>query len=571
MGEDNLSKSVGISSLAKRCEKNSERDCQRIMVNQFGLSLPLEKHRIPVDENYSLPVLSLSEWARFLVLENHWHLVVGLHRPNWEREDKILQKFWSCYQLQNPGHMVFEMARRGEIDLAKTAPFVAHGDEGRGRKNCAFLVLSFHSLLGKGIAAQRRSRTKKPPFLKMWCNYEGHTYTSRFLMAAVAKHLYTNANSKVFDDLMHFASTEANNMLTTGVSHPIRGNFRIAVLNVVGDWPWLVKSGGLERSFMNVKKHKETAGQARRPQKGVCHLCSAGKNAGIDGEQIGTRKPAWLDTMYIDDPFRQPLTPWLSLPHQRGEAPALFHYDVFHTFHLGCGKAVVASVLVLLAEQRPETNIDARMSAVSDDYLRWCKNNRKRAYISKLTKEALNYTSTNCFPNAGWHKGDLTTTMMEYLEDRFRKENWSDQLLRLSGEAVCAANECLRTLYRGELWLEPCVAKQASELGLKFLRRYGACARAAVQNARTLFVLQPKLHAWHHLMLSLLYGSQRGPTLNVLAFATQPSEDFLGRPSRLSRRVTASDKCSDRVIDRYLRACFHQWVKAGIIVTTKGM
>ena len=539
-------------------------------MNQFHLSLPIPKRYIPVNDRYSLPVLSLTDWSEFLVRENHWHIVVGLQKPDWKREEQILDKFWALYERQYPQHPIYEKARRGEIKLSRTAPFVCHGDEGRGRKHSAVLVISFHSLLGKGVAVQRKSRTKKAPYLKLWLNYEGHSYTNRFLMAAVGKHLYTNSNTHVFQDLMQFGAVEANNMFTTGVSHPVRGKFWIATLNIVGDWPWLCKAGQLERSFMNVEKHKPNA-RTNNPSipKGVCHLCSAGR-VGCDFEEIATRSPTWLQTVYADNPFRVPATPWLSLPHQEGESPSLFFFDVFHTFHLGCGKALLGSTLALLAEQRPETNIDDRFKGLSDDYIGWCRVNAKRPYITKLTKETINYPTTRSYPNGGWHKGDLTTTLMKYIEDRFKREDWSGEpMLLLSGQAACAANDCLRILYKGELFLKPAAAKEASELGLRFLRRYCACARIANQNARTLFVLQPKLHAWHHLMLYLYHGSEKGPTLNILAWGTQQSEDFLGRPSRLSRRVTASDKCSDRVIERYLRASYHQWVKAGLIITSR--
>lgn len=567
VGEKALAKSPGLSKLAKRSEKNSERDCQRIMVSQFGLGLPIPKSRIRVHDKYSLPILSLRDWASFLVRENHWHMLCGLHRPDWEREERILEMFWSLYEVQYPQHPVFEKARQGELCLARCAPCVVHGDEGRGRKRSAFLVVSVHSLLGKGIAGQRKSRSKKPPYLKMWCNYEGHTYTSRFLLAAVGKDLYTKSNSRVFEDLMEFAATDCSNLLNHPIRHPVRGNFHIAVLNVVGDWPWLCKAGQLERSFANVQKHKEKSTNSK-PSKGVCHLCSAGK-AQWDWEEIGSRNPKWLESVFAEDPFKSPRTPWCALPHQMGESPSLFFFDLFHCCHLGVGKYILGTILVLLAQRRPEGNTEERFEGLTADYLAWCKRNRRRPYLSKITATLLNWPTTASFPNASWHKGDLTNTMCHYVEHRFKHEDWSDNnLLALGGEAVCALNDCLRILYKGELWLQPAVAREASEYGLRFLRRYGAGARIAQQNKQSLYVLQPKLHAWHHLMLFLLHQSQKGRTLNILAFGTQPSEDFIGRPSRLSRRVTASEKCSDRVIDRYLRSCHHEWVKAGMIINT---
>ena len=555
--------------LAKRSEKNSERDCQRLMVNKFGLGLPIPKSEIRVHDTFSLPVLSLTDWVTFLVRQNHWHILCGLLRPDWEREERILERFWTLYEAQFPKNPVFEKARRGEICLKRTAPCVLHGDEGRSRKRTAFLVVSVHSLLGRGTAAQRKSTNKKPPYLKMWMNYEGHTYTTRFLIAAVAKQHYTNANSKVFDDLMQFAAESCQHMLDVGVNHPTRGQFWVAVVNIIGDWPWLCKAGGLERSFSNVQKHTEKSNKAKDP-KGVCHLCCAGK-IGWLWEEIGTKEPSWLQTMYLEDPFKSADMPWLTLPHQPGESPSLFFFDCFHTVHLGIGKYILGSVLVLLMQRRPETNVEDRFDGLTQEYRSWCKTKKKRPYLTKITKELLNYPTSTSYPNAGWHKGELTTTMLEFVEDKFKNEDWSDcPLLALGGEAVLALNACMRMLYKGDLWLPSLVAREASEYGFRFLRRYGACARMAHTNQKTLFVLQPKLHAWHHLMVFMFRQSQQGrKAINILAYATQPSEDFIGKPSRLSRRVTTSEQASSRVIDRYLRSCFDKWTKAGLIIPPK--
>jgi hypothetical protein len=208
------------------------------------------------------------------------------------------------------------------------------------------------------------------------------------------------------------------------------------------------------------------------------------------------------------------------------------------------------------------------MEALGQDYISFCKGRGKRPFMTKLNKESLNYPTTHCFPNGSWHKGELTTMLMQYVEHRFSNEDWSDfpVSLRLSGEAAVAVNASMRVLYSGKAWLSVSEAREAAEQGLRFLRRYRDLCKISHGEGRTLFVLQPKFHAYHHLMIYLLEGSSRGAVLNPLCYATQPSEDFVGRPSRLSRRVTSQRPCADRVIDRYLRSCYHQWVKAGFIV-----
>ena len=48
----------------------------------------------------------------------------------------------------------------------------------------------------------------------------------------------------------------------------------------------------------------------------------------------------------------------------------------------------------------------------------------------------------------------------------------------------------------------------------------------------------PKLHYFHHIALDMLRQSSNGPwVMNCLATSVQQQEDFVGRPSRVSRRV----------------------------------
>ena len=106
-------------------------------------------------------------------------------------------------------------------------------------------------------------------------------------------------------------------------------------IGLVGDWPWLAKCG-LDRSFMNVLKHKGPENGAVRDCKGICHLCSAGK-PNYPYEQINSKTPLWEASILQETPFPDP-SPFEIVPHTEGQLPALYHYDLFHCFHLGMGK-----------------------------------------------------------------------------------------------------------------------------------------------------------------------------------------------------------------------------------------
>ena len=397
-------------------------------------------------------------------------------------------------------------------------------------------------------------------------NFKGSTLTNRFLYAALAKRDYNNDRSYVFDDLLRCVADESKFCSSVGVKHPQTGDtYWMMQLGIVGDWPWLVKSGNLSRNFACVQKHAVT----RNPCRGICHLCNAGR-PGCAFENLGTRRPSWLATMHQDSPFDAP-TPFEQIPHPQNCLAGFWKFDVFHVWHLGLGKTFLSSYIALLSELQSASNVDARFTQLSAEYKLWCRANSRTMFVQKISKELISWTSTSDFPNGQSHKGAFTRTLMDFAEGRFGSEDFSNnELLSSCQEACAAANSMLRLLYNNDLWLTVDVAHEAGELGMRFLRRFEFLARRSHELGKRMFILQPKCHAFHHLCLDLLQGSQRNEdSLNILAFSCQADEDFIGKPSRLSRRVTSGDTTSDRVIDRLLQASHGEWVKAGLLVVEK--
>lgn len=199
VGREAAARSGGLLKLASRSVGQAERDCHRL-VGQYSLGLPIPKTDLKTGRGFSIPVLRLRDWAQFLIDGNHSHMLVGLRKPDWEREAAILKKFWELFRCQNPDHPVFEQSRLGNLDLGKTFPMVFHGDEGRGRKHTPQLVLNFHSVLGRGVRV--KNKKKAGSYIKMSPNFHGHSLTTRFLLAAVPKVLYSWDNDEVWQDLM---------------------------------------------------------------------------------------------------------------------------------------------------------------------------------------------------------------------------------------------------------------------------------------------------------------------------------------------------------------------------------
>ena len=570
-------KSRGMLELSRCSEKNAERDCHRVLAEKLKLSLPVPLSMLDTGDDLRLPVLRLRDWAQFLFDTNNSHILCGMTQPSHKMEEDILEAFWANFRKQVPDHPVFERERQGLVQLRKCYPLNLHGDEGRGRKRTAVLVMNFHSVLGRGLREKQKKRkrgggTHRVPML---ANYHGHTMTSRFLLAALPKALYTGNNEHVWNLLMNLAAEEAEFMFTTGVTDHLtgRGQFHMCVVHITGDWPWLVDSGYLLRSFRNVQKHKARApGPGRRappPPVGICHLCKAGQ-IGWDFEQINTRNPRWLGTMFsqsLTDEWAEP-SPLCRIAHPDGQMGSMWMFDTFHTWHLGVAKAFLGSFLALLSELQPGGNIDDRFASLSDAYIAWCKLHRRRRHVTRLSKELIGWPSTTQFPNGAWHKGDLSSTLMAWVQHRFENEGaaWPP-MLKLAGESAKLANSFLKTLYNSEAWLTPTNARFAGSQCLDFLKNYAALAKAACEERRPLWILQPKHHALHHLAIYLLDGCSRGHVLNCLCFSTQADEDFIGRPSRLARRVTAMPgKVCQSILQRYLQSAYAHWCKDGLLV-----
>ena len=62
---------------------------------------------------------------------------------------------------------------------------------------------------------------------------------------------------------------------------------------------------------------------------------------------------------------------------------------------------------------------------------------------------------------------------------------------------------------------------------------------APFEHRRALFLYMPNLHRLHHLQKEMQWQATRCKwVMNPLAYACQADEDYIGKPSRLSRRVS---------------------------------
>ena len=556
--------SGGLLDIARCSSANPERDCRRVLVNKDELSLGVKRSQLGKFPH--IPILRIRDWFEFLASNSCMHILHGLQKQHASREESILSAFWRNFARLYPNHQIFQQASLGTLVLKRAIPLLLHGDEGRGRRHGAHFVFSFHSMLGRGFAKANQSsrgRGLKNSWARMEVNFEGHTFTNRFLITSLRKRDYSDEHAETWQLLMESVAEEARFMWEVGVANPQGGRFWGVVVGIIGDWPFLHKCAGFSRSFNNIQKRVTV----RTPPVGICHRCQAGQTQ-CPFEQIETRRPTWAATEHVQNTFLTPSPFATHLLHEPGKEASIWCYDWFHAMHLGVLKHYLGSVLALLSEEEAHGQIDERFAALSQDFKSWCHRNSRRAFVSKISKESISWETTSTYPTGSWHKGALSTVLMEYVEARFNRDSFPHQpLLGLAAEACHAIQRCSRLLYRSSLWLEPGECKLVAELGFLFLRRYSQMATMAKQMRRCLFIFQPKIHLLHHFMVDLHQAHQRGVCgVNPLGTSCQPSEDFIGRPARLSRRVTAQTPVLHRIMDRYLQSAYHHFIKAKYLI-----
>lgn len=273
LGEETATKSGGLVDLSKCSEANSERDVN-VLARRYNLQVqvPLSNLPKPPGIRYTgdFRAIALRDWCQFLVDYNMWHLLVGLKKPDATRERAILAEFWKRYKLLYPQHQIWDTFQRHGVDPACCAPMLLHGDEGRGRKKAPFLVCAYHSMIGFGTVASNEARTRRP-YLQMRLNYSGSSHLHRLLTAVLPK---MHKDHVALQEICKFITADALHMVRSGIRSIHGGQYRMAILSCTGDWAWLQKAAGLNRSYSNCEKRPRAANSVPR---GICHLCLAGR------------------------------------------------------------------------------------------------------------------------------------------------------------------------------------------------------------------------------------------------------------------------------------------------------
>lgn len=162
-----------------------------------------------------------------------------------------------------------------------------------------------------------------------------------------------------------------------------------------------------------------------------------------------------------------------------------------------------------------------------------------------------------------WFKGGDTTSVMLWLEcvyDVISRESSNEYTIAIGGALRCA-NEFLRRLYAGGLWLTQAEARGALRAGEGFCDFYMKAAHCAFLRRRLRFKLSPKWHAYTHFLHDLrvqLRANRSRWLLSPMMACCQMDEDFVGKISSLSQQGSFK-KAHMHTMRTYLIHLREQW------------
>ena len=513
----------------------------------------------------SLPWISPKTWLKYLVKHGLWSRLCGLDRDQRHLCGPTWQCFWNNYRKIYPKFSLFSLPG---IDLSKTAACYVHGDEGRTLKRAGFMVTNLQSALGTGSQPQIRTHGLDPSdenSLRLKLNNLQSTYLTRLVTMMVPKSLYEQEDTQdIYLSMLEFLGQALDEILTEGVTDADGNCYRLCVIGVKGDLPYLTRVSCSERAFNRGTKGRGDGSHGSAP--GICHLCLAGQPK-IEFEEAGSRRPKWLATMGTVLPWKSepPLTKWL--PGNLEDLASLYKLDVFYTVHLGLGRSFLASAIVLCMSLPvfAASTIDGRFERMTQSYLCFCRQRKLQPHIRRIHRDLVSYGDP-AGVNGYWTKADLTTSLFLWLENVLGGLSLPEAgLFYMAWKGCRSMNNLFGCMYKSDAFLSAEQCAYISREGRTFLQMYISLANDCHETRRPLFPLVPKLHFFDHFMVKIYHdGLKCGVSENPLQTACQLDEDIVGRVSRTSRRVSIRTTVL-RTFERYLCAVAGAYELAGWI------
>ena len=572
------------SSSSKNPEELAQKACRK-----KGLSLPITPECMGHEgqEEIKTWYVAPQTWVEYH-MATHPELLTGLGPV----EDN-LRSFWDVYRFGHPHHNVFSSPLQDR--LQNVLPILLHGDEGRGAKKGKCLVLSIQSVLGSSpVGSSRNPQRKedcncrevlqKSPGLPQYgagdeplpyclteaaqqtaeqqcTNYSGATFITRWLLFGLGSWIYLK-HPEVLNRMIDRVVADLCHLFTSGVK--VAGKvYYAACIGIKGDLDWHRQIYELLRSYA----HVGTISTGH-----ICHACQAG-GTGPMFEDYG-EMPAWAVTAYTQRPWTTPpafaTIPGFPAPEE------LIQLDPFHIVKMGVGRSIAGGVLVYLVRHKyfdhdgSSTNFKDRLTRAHTSFRLFCSAKKKHPSLRSFTKAFLNMKTLMSAPWTAT-KGADTMLMIRWLAFFLKlvlgnpPPNADVQLLGIMSRLCEATSAAMQTMHVHGLWLERRCARRLYIEYMRMLRGYQlAGSRCLAFNYRA-FIQKPKNHAAHHVAWSLRSQLLSGApyVLNPEAYSCEQDEDFIGRVSRLSRKVSVR-KQGSRLFERLFLKIYpvrKRWLK----------
>ena len=405
-----------VQALADISLGHAEESVHRLFEKE-GLSIPVKISYVDLQETPNVPYIKLSDWVTYLASSGRLHNLTGV-KDNGVRKS-LCAEFWERWRRIQPTHPIFAAADGQKVRLEDSIPLLHHGDEGRTYKRLAIMILSTHGMTGLGSHQYRghnlSHHSVRTDPMKM--NFLGATMRTHFVWAALPHTIYKK-DATALDTILELYAADFRILSEDGIETP-HGRLWFWCMGIKGDLPYLAKCGHMTRTF----GHGPKRAVSQKPSQGVCWICYAGR------EDLPQPCPfedcrwdaAWRNTCGLDPGWANP-GPLLSIPHDTTNSSTFYVQDVWHCWHLGCGKSFVASSIVVILESLEGPSVAVKLERLSADYRSFCRAKHVYAFISSINRKLLGWDKSTDNPAGHWTKGHLTTRLMVWLE-AFTTEN----------------------------------------------------------------------------------------------------------------------------------------------------
>ena len=548
-----------------RGDKKNPEDFSQRFFKKRGFSLPITPECMNHEGETEIRTwyVSPQQWISCLMKMNPT-LLCGEGDPQ-----KNLRHFWSAYRMLYPHHMLFTSPECAERDLSRVLPLLIHGDEGRSMKKGKCMVMSIQSALGSTAKPLSRAQCDCRTVLsgnpdlpvygigdepaayslasdahrvlsKQTTNYRGSTYLSRFLLFSLGSWIYEK-HPAVLDRLVAQAAADLRRLFYEGLvvgEGATQQSFFVAVIGIKGDLAFHKDVYQLQRSYAHVGTTSTGP---------ICHACHAGDIVRFEDY---SENPEWVQSLFATRPWNDEVQPALcNIP--AFEAPEeLIQLDPFHVVKFGLCRSVVGGVLVYLIRHGffdyagSTTNEDDRLQRAHSNFCMFCRAQKRYPSLKSFTRAFLHIKNRMSAPWSAT-KGSDTMLLLAWLAFFLRLTLGQDPsenqvtMLKSMLKLVEAFRASMKVLHGHNLWLSRRCARRLYVEIMRCLRGYQLVGSRCLSRGYRAFLQKPKNHALHHIAWCLRVGLASGApyVLNPECFSCEPDEDFIGRVSRLSRKV----------------------------------